>query len=50
MLDDVAPEASRIVAVPLGIHLDVLQLVLQAAMGWSKTHRWLIEAGDCSWG
>jgi Plasmid pRiA4b ORF-3-like protein len=49
-LDDVVPEVSRIVAVPLGIHLDMLHLVLQAAMGWSNTHRWLIEAGDCTWG
>ena len=49
-LDDVVPEVSRIVAVPLGIHLDMLHLVLQAAMGWSNTHLWLIEVGDSSWG
>ena len=49
-LNDVTPEVSRIVAVPLGIHLDTLHLVLQAAMGWSNTHLWLIEAGSCTWG
>jgi len=49
-LDHVVPEVSRIVAVPLGIHLDMLHLVLQAAMGWSNTHLWLIEAGGSTWG
>src|SRR5262249_39043923 len=49
-LNDVTPEVSRIVAVPLGIHLDTLHLVLQAAMGWSNTHLWLIEAGGFTWG
>ena len=37
-LDDVNPEVSRIVAVPLGTHLDMLHLVIQAAMGWTNTH------------
>lgn len=50
MLDHVVPEVSRIAPVPLGIHLDMLHLVLQAAMGWSNTHLWLIEAGDSTWG
>ena len=49
-LDEVMPEVSRIVAVPVGIHLDALHLVLQAAMGWSNSHLWLIKAGDCTWG
>jgi hypothetical protein len=30
-LNDVTPEVSRIVAVPLGIHLGMLHLVIQAA-------------------
>jgi hypothetical protein len=47
-LDDVTPEVSRIVAVPLGIHLDMLHLVIQAAMGWSNTHLWLFQ--PCGWG
>ena len=49
-LDDVTPEVSRIVAVPLGIHLDMLHLVIQAVMGWSNTHLWLFQARGCSWG
>ena len=48
--DDVTPEVSRIVAVPLGIHLDMLHLVIQAAMGWSNTHLWLFQARGCTWG
>jgi Plasmid pRiA4b ORF-3-like protein len=47
-LDDVVPEVSRIVAVPMGMRLDMLHLVLQAAMGWSNTHLWLIEARGCT--
>jgi hypothetical protein len=31
-LDDVVPEVSRIVAMPLGIRLDMLHLIIQAAM------------------
>src|SRR6516162_4797243 len=49
-LDDVIPEVSRIVAVPLGINLGKLHLVLQAAMGWTNTHLWLIHAAGCTWG
>jgi len=49
-LDGVAPEVSRIVAVPLGIHLDMLHLVIQAAMGWRNSHLWLFQARGCSWG
>ncbi len=49
-LDGVTPEVSRIVAVPLGIHLDMLHLVIQAAMGWSSSHLWLFDARGCSWG
>jgi hypothetical protein len=49
-LDDVEPEVSRIVAVPLGIRLDTLHLVIQAAMGWSNSHLWMFQARGCSWG
>jgi Plasmid pRiA4b ORF-3-like protein len=49
-LDGVTPKVSRIVAVPLGICLDTLHLVIQAAMGWSNTHLWLFRARGCSWG
>jgi hypothetical protein len=48
-LDDVSPEVSHIVAVPLGIHLDMLHLVIQAAMGWSNTHLWLFQPCGCGW-
>jgi hypothetical protein len=44
------PEVSRIVAVPLGIRLDMLHLILQAAMGWTNSHLWLIHARGCTWG
>ena len=37
-LKDVVPKVSRVVAVPLGIHLDMLHLVLQATMGWTDSH------------
>ena len=49
-LDGVTPKVSRIVAVPVGIHLDMLHLVIQAAMGWSNTHLWLLRARGCTWG
>ncbi len=49
-LDGVAPKVSRIVAVPLGIHLDMLHLVIQAAMGWSNSHLWMFQARGCTWG
>ena len=49
-LDDVRPKVMRLVAVPFGIHLHMLHLVIQAAMGWSGSHRWLIEARDMTWG
>jgi Plasmid pRiA4b ORF-3-like protein len=48
--DGEAPPVSRIVAVPLGIHLDMLHLIIRAAMGWSSTHLWLLQARDCTWG
>ena len=49
-LDEVVPEVSRIVAVPVGIDLHMLHLVIQAAMGWSNSHLWLIEARGSTWG
>ena len=49
-LDDVVPEVSRIVAVPLGIRLDMLHLIIQAAMGWTNSHLWLIHARGSTWG
>jgi hypothetical protein len=49
-LDDVKPQVLRRVDVPLTIKLDRLHLVLQAAMGWTNSHLWVIHAGDVSWG
>jgi hypothetical protein len=49
-LDDVVPEVSRIVAIPLGIRLDMLHLIIQAAMGWTNSHLWLIHARGSTWG
>ena len=49
-LNKVVPEVSRIVAVPLGIRLDMLHLIIQAAMGWTHSHLWLIRARGCTWG
>lgn len=39
-LDDVRPKVMRLVAVPFGIHLDMLHLVIQAAMRRSGSHLW----------
>ena len=49
-LDDVKPKVSRVIAVPFGIWLDTLHLVFQAAMGWTNSHQYLINAGSCTWG
>lgn len=49
-LDDVKPQVMRRVDVPLTIKLDRLHLVLQAAMGWTNSHLWVIRAGEVSWG
>ena len=49
-LDDVRPKVMRLVAVPFGIHLHMLHLVIQAAMGWSGSHPWLIQVRDMTWG
>ena len=49
-LDDVKPPVRRRVEVPLAISLDRLHLVLQAAMGWTKSHLYEIRARDVGWG
>jgi pRiA4b ORF-3-like protein len=35
---------------PLSIRLDMLHLIIQAAMGWSNGHLWLIHAHGSTWG
>ena len=49
-LDGVVPEVSRIVAMPLGIRLHMLHLIIQAALGWTNSHLWLIHARGGTWG
>jgi hypothetical protein len=49
-LDDVEPAVVRHVEVPLTIRLDRLNLVLQAAMGWTNSHLYEIRARDVGWG
>jgi hypothetical protein len=49
-LDDVEPAVVRRVEVPLTIRLDRLDLVLQAAMGWTNSHLYEIRARDVGWG
>ena len=49
-LDDVTPKVARAVAVPFRIRLDVLHQVIQAAMGWSNSHLYLMSARGISWG
>ena len=49
-LDNVKPTVLRRIEVPLGIRLDRLHLVIQAAMGWTDSHLYEIRAGDVGWG
>lgn len=49
-LDNVEPVVLRRIEVPLGIRLDRLHLVIQAAMGWTNSHLYEIRAGDVGWG
>jgi hypothetical protein len=49
-LEDVEPQVMRRIDVPLKIKLDRLHLVVQAAMPWTNSHLWGIEAGGANWG
>lgn len=49
-LDDVEPLVMRRVAVRIGIRLDRLHAVIQAAMGWTNAHLWEFRAGGTGWG
>lgn len=48
-LEGVEPKVMRRVEVPLGIRLDRLHLVIQAAMRWTNTHLYGFEVGDERW-
>ena len=50
VLDDVEPTVMRRIEVPLGIRLDRLHVVLQAAVGWTNSHLWELRARDVGWG
>lgn len=45
-LDDVEPPVSRTIDVPAAIRLDRLHETLQAALGWTNSHLWEIQAGE----
>lgn len=49
-LADVEPKVVRRIDVPLGIRLDRLHLVLQAAMPWTDSHLYEFTAGGSGWG
>ena len=49
-LSDVEPEVMRRLVVPVGLRLDRLHLVLQAAFGWTNTHLYEFRAGGLGWG
>ena len=49
-LDDVTPKVARTVAVPYRIRLDALHQVIQAAMGWTNSHIYMIAARGICWG
>ena len=49
-LEDVEPAVLRRLDVPLGLRLDRLHLVLQAALGWTDSHLYSFGAGGTEWG
>ena len=49
-LEEVKPCVERRVVVRLGIRLDQLHAVIQAAMGWSNGHLWELRAAGAGWG
>ena len=49
-LEDVEPAVLRRLDVPLGLRLDRLHFVLQAAMGWTDSHLHAFGAGGAEWG
>ncbi len=49
-LDDVEPKVLRCIEVPLGVKLDRLHLILQAALGWTNSHLYEFRVGGAGWG
>ncbi len=48
-LDNVKPAVLRRIEVPFDIRLDRLHLTIQAAMGWTNSHLYVLHAGDVGW-
>jgi hypothetical protein len=48
-LDNVKPAVLRRLEVPLDIRLDRLHLTIQAAMGWTNSHLYVLLAGGVGW-
>jgi hypothetical protein len=48
-LEDVEPAVKRALIVPLNIQLDHLHDALQAALGWTNTHLYMIMSGGNTW-
>jgi len=49
-IDEVSPQVSRRVEVPLDMRLDDLHFVLQIAIGWQNCHPFEFRSGDEVWG
>lgn len=49
-LRDIEPAIWRVVQVPAGITLGGLHRVLQVAMGWTNSHRYLFHVGEKAYG
>lgn len=49
-LDDVIPAVNRVIEVPLGIRLDRLHTVFQAALAWTDSHLWELTFGRTGFG
>lgn len=49
-LDDVTPAVSRMIEVPLGIRLDRLHSIFQAALAWTDSHLWELTFGRTGYG
>jgi len=49
-LTDVVPAVSRVIEVPLGIRVDRLHTVFQAALAWTDSHLWELTFGRTGFG
>jgi len=49
-LEDVEPEVTRVLEVPVDLPLERLHQTLQAALGWTDSHLWELTADGTGWG